>query len=286
MIEKLPSQHELIPNLGVLDRLIMESCSGDEYSKTQRLTEQLPYYLRATCFSLNELEHYRIQTIKAWSEIPEVGSDTQFVLPPELFDPLSFAADSYLFFLRRVMDSLITYISRCPSRQSLPSSMKDLMKGVETSKYGLDNGVISILNEYWGSIGKKVKGYRDQVAHSAVILSNCVVFNTPEGYGLKMLLPDNPEERSPSKIGYSPGIGTMGFFFDALKQTIQLVNQIVERLIDLMGAHENNPREKGIVGLTMRGGTLQLNSIKSGEPVPYPIGVMRVLSMAFDEKSR
>ena len=284
MIETLPTQHDLIPNLGALDRLIMESCEGDEYSKVQRLTEQLPYYLRAACFSLNELEHYRLETTKAWNEIPEVGPDTQFILPPELFDPLSFAADSYLFFLRRVLDSLISYISRCSGKQSLPSSMKDLMKGVNESKYDLDESIISILNEYWDSTGEKVKDYRDQVTHRAVILSNCIVFNTPKGFGLKMLLPDNPKETSPSKIGYNSNIGAMGFFLDSLKQTIRFVNRIIEKLIDLIGAHENSPREKGIVGLAMRGGQLQISRHKSGEPVPYPIGVMQVLGMALSEQ--
>lgn len=286
MIEKLPTQHELIPNLGVLDRLIMENCEGNEYAKIQRHTEQLPYYFRAACFSLNELEYYRIKTTEAWKQIPEVGPDTQFILPPELFDPLSFAADSYLFFLRRVMDSLIAYISRCPNRQSLPSSMNDLMKGVSSSKYDLEEDIISILNDYWDSVGKIVKRYRDYVTHSAVILSNCIVFNTPNGFGLKMLLPDNPEEKSPSKIAYNPGIGTMGFFFDALKQTIQFVNRIIEKLIDLMGTHEANPREKGIVGPAIRGGSFEISSHKSGEPVPYPVGVMQVLGMALDGKQQ
>jgi len=286
MIDKLPTQHELIPNLGTLDRLIRESCEGNEYGKIQRQTEQLPYYFRAACFSLNEFEHYRIKTTEAWKEIPEVGPDTQFLLPPELFDPLSFAADSYLFFLRRVMDSLIAYISRCPNRQSLPSSMKDLMKGISLSKYDLEEDIVSMLNEYWDSIGKRVKGYRDQVTHRAIILSNSIVFNTPKGFGLKMLLPDDPEEKSPSKIAYNPGIGTMGFFFDSLKQTIQFVNNVVEKLIDLMGSHEPNPRGKGIFGPAIRGGRLEFSKIKTGEPVPYPIGVMQVLGMALDGKGK
>jgi len=58
----------------------------------------------------------------------------------------------------------------------------------------------------------------------------------------------------------------------------------VEKLIDLMGVHETNPREKGIVGPAIRGGSLKIGRHKSGEPVPYPIGVMQVLGMAFSGK--
>jgi hypothetical protein len=111
MIDSLPTQHELIPNLATLDRLLMEKCDAGLYSKIQRETEQLPYYLRGACFSINELEQYRIETINAWEGIPDVDPDTQCILSPEHFDPLSFSVDSYLFFLRRVMDSLIFYTS-------------------------------------------------------------------------------------------------------------------------------------------------------------------------------
>lgn len=283
MIEQLPNQHELIPNLATLDRLIMENVSTDAYSSIQRETEQLPYYLRGACFSINELERFRIETIDAWKNIPSVGPDTQYILSPENFDPLSFSVDSYLFFIRRVMDSLISYLNRCPENLSLPSSMNDLIKKMIAGKVSLDSVIHESLTEYWNTCGEKVKGYRDQVNHKAVILSNCIVFNTPKGFGLKMLLPDDPHEKSPSKINYKPGVGAMGFIMESLKLTIQLVNRIVERLIDIMGAYEDNPREKGIVGPAIRGGTLSITKLKSGEPIPYPIGVKHVLQMAMSE---
>lgn len=282
MTDKLPTQHNLIPNLGVLDRLIMESSREGTYSKTQRETEQLPYYLRGVCFSLNELERCRVDAATALSEFPVVTKDAQLILPPETFDPLSFSVDSCFFFLRRVMDSVITYLSRCPRTLSLPSSMSVLMKSVKKGKCQLDSQIIGILKDYWNDVGRKIKGYRDQINHKAIILSNCIVFSTSKGVGLKMLLPDNPEETSPFKIKYTPGINAMGFLLDALKLTIQFVNALVERMIDLMAEEGVNPREKAIVGLTMRGGPLVLSAKRSGEPVPYPIGVSRVVEMAFE----
>lgn len=282
MSDKIPNQHELIPNLGVLDRLLMESSIDGSYSAIQRETEQLPYYLRGACFSINELEFYRNRAAKALSELPGASPTAQFVLPPEHSDPLSFATDSYLFFLRRVMDAVISYLGRCPNRISLPSSMNTLMKGIETGKYKLDSQIKTILEEYWNSVGVKIKGYRDQVNHKAIILSNCVAFNGTGGIGLKMLLPDNPEEDRPSKINYEPGINAMGFLLESLKETIKFINALVEKMIDLMAKDGSNPREKGIVGITMRGTPVSFGSSITGEPVPFPVGVKEIVKMAFE----
>ena len=181
------------------------------------------------------------------------------------------------------MDSLVSYLSRCPVRTSLPSSINDLMKGIPSGKYNLDSQIKTLLMDYWKSIGKRIKGYRDQVNHKAIILSNCIVFNTPKGFGLKMLLPDNPEERSPSKISYDPGIGTMGFLLESLKVTVQLINRLVERMINLMAGDDKNSRERAIVGLTIRGAQLKIGLLRTGEPVPYPVDVRRAVEMAFEE---
>ncbi len=220
----------------------------------------------------------------ALSELPGTSPTTQFVLPLEYSDPLSFATDSYLFFLRRVMDAAISYLGRCPNRISLPSSMNTLMKGVKTGKYKLDVQIKTILEEYWGNVGAKIKGYRDQVNHKAIILSNCVAFNSTDGVGLKMLLPDNPEEDRPSIINYDPGVNAMAFLLESLKAKIKFINALVEKMIDLMAKGRANPREQGIVAITMRGAPVAFGSSVTGEPVPFPIGVKEIVKMAFEGK--
>ncbi len=277
MTNQLPNQHDLIPNLGVLDRLLMENSPPNTYSSVQRETEQLPYYLRGACFSINELETYRIKAAKALAQLPGVGPDTQYILPQEHFDPLSYALDSYLFFLRRTFDSLIPYLSRCPARISLPSSMNSLVKGVHTDKYHLDSQLEILIIDFWNALGKKVKGYRDQVNHKAIILSNCIVFNSTQGVGLKMLLPDNPEEKRPSRISYNPGVNAMGFTLESLKVTVQFVNRLVERMIVLTAGTDKDPRTRSITSITMRGAPLQISSRKVGEPVPYPVSVRQIV---------
>jgi hypothetical protein len=156
------------------------------------------------------------------------------------------------------------------------------MKSVKKGRCQLDSQIIGILENYWNVRGEKLKGYRDQANHKAIILSNCIVFKYSKGVGLKMLLPDDPKENSPAKITYDPGVSTMGFLLESLKLTIQFVNALVERMIDLMAGGEQNPREMAIVGLAMRGAPLVLSAQRSGEPVPYPVSVTRVVEMAFE----
>ncbi len=98
-----------------------------------------------------------------------------------------------------------------------------------------------------------------------------------------MLLPDNPEEDRPSKINYDPGIPTMGFTLESLRVTVIFVNRLVERMIDLTAGTEVNPRETGIVGITMRGSPLKITTKKQGEPVPFPVGVRQVVERAIQD---
>lgn len=284
MTNNLPNKHELIPNLGSLDRLLDAVVPKENQKSASRETEQLPYYFRGVCFSINELEIHRIKAGNSLSNIPGVGPNTQSILSPEYFDPLSYSFDSFLFYMRRVMDSLILYIARSLGLNGLPSSMNDLVKGIKKSKnYNIDNVIQKILVEYWDGLGEKIKGYRDQISHTAIIISDCIAFNSSNGIGLKMLLPDNPQEKSPSKISYNPGINVMGFSLDALKITIKFVNQIVERLIDLLAVEGENPRSQGIVGFSVRGGFLNINKNIMGELVPYPVNLKSVIELAFKE---
>ncbi len=279
MAAELPSQHELIPNLAALDRLLMENSEQDRFPAIQRETEQLPYYLRGATAAVCQLEVARCDAVMALDK-PMMGPHTRFVLPPEQVDPLSFAVDSYLFFTRRSFDAVIAYLRRCPVNISLPASMNDLQKGLRGSKYTVDSQLEKAILEFWDKTGSKIKGYRDQTSHKAVIVSNCVAFNSPTGRGLRMLLPDDAQEKRPSEIRYDPGVPAMAFIIDSLQKTIRFVNVIVERVIDLMSAGKPDARDFGVVGQAMRGAPLVISSKISGEPVPFPLSVSKAVSDA------
>ena len=174
----------------------------------------------------------------------------------------------------------MAYLRRCPENVSLPASINDLVKGIHNSKYELDDQLQDVLLAFWNDMGVKIKGYRDQANHKAIILSNCVAFTSPKGAGLKMLLPDDPHEKRPSELRYDPGVPAMGFALDALKKTIQCVNVVVERLIDLMSQGDPNARTTGVVGPAIRGGPWVFETKISGEPVPFPLTVSKVVAIA------
>lgn len=281
---KIPSQHDLIPNLGVLDRLLVEESDKAKVSSIQRVTEQLPYYLRGAFSALQQMELARVKAIECSGEISGAPS-ARIVLPADKIDPLSFALDFYLFCSKRACDSIVSYISRCPNNISLPESISDLIIGLEKSKWSIDSIIQNTLLEFWESVGKRLRDYRDQVSHKAIILSNCVAFEGKGGVkALSALLPDNPEEKSPSKIGYEPGVPLMGFSLDSFAQTVHMINVLVERMIDLLAPNSPDARAKGIVAITMRGAPFVVKSTISGEPVPYPTNIQKLISRAAERK--
>jgi len=275
----IPSQHDLIPNLAVLDRLLLAKTEPDRVSATQRETEQLPYYLRGAAAALSQLEAARQHAVTVLDD-PTLGPNTRVILSPDQLDPLAFAVDSYLFFARRTLDATGAYLRRCPANISLPSSMNEFVKGILDSKYAIDSTIKESILLFCDDIGSKIKGYRDQANHKAIILSNCVAFNSPQGYGLRMLLPDDPHEKRPSHLRYDPGVPAMGFGLDSLRKTIRFVNEIVERQIDLMSQDDPSARSVGVVGPAIRGAPLVMSPKISGEPVPFPLSVSTVVSGA------
>lgn len=279
MTSLLPSQHALIPNLGVLDRLLYERTPEQRRASVDRETEQLPYYLRGACAALCQLEAARREAVEALDGLPGTTPNTQFVLPPDKVDPLSFAIDFHLFCLRRSFDALIPYFRRCQNDLELPRSFSNLVSGIGSDKYtNFDPQIQNVIQSFWNEIGRTITGYRDQANHRAIILSNCVAFRKNDGVaGLKMLLPDNPHETRPSELRYEPGVPAMGFALDSLGKTVHFVNLLVERMIDLIAPDDPIVRSTGVVSIAMRGAPVRFGSQISGEPVPFPVDVAEFL---------
>ena len=283
-INKIPSQHELLPNLGVLDRLLIEKTDSSKISAIQRETEQLPYYLRGTFSALLQMESERVEAVSALDG-PGVEKNTRIILSPDKSDPLSFAFDFYLFCMRRACDALISYVGRCPNNLSLPSSIYKLTIGLKNSTWPIDSVIRDTLLIFWDSIGERLKDYRDQVNHKAIIISNCVAFNVDtEKRALKALLPDNPKEKRPSEIRYEPGVPLMGFAIDGFAQLTHMVNVIVERMIDLLAPDTPDVRSTAVVSIAMRGAPFRMGSKIRGELVPYPTNMKNVISSAVGRK--
>ncbi|MFN0252733.1 MAG: hypothetical protein ACKV2T_38015 [Kofleriaceae bacterium] len=273
--------HELIPNLGTLDRLLSEKTNDPERMMAiERQTELVPYHLRGAAFALDQLESARIEAVNVLEKYPGILAGAQVVLTTEI-DPVAFALDAYLFHARRTLDAVLTYLGRCPANLGLPASMNDLVTGLKKNvSYKLDAELTITILRYWDDVGARLKGYRDQASHRAIILSNCVAFRTPNGASaMRMLLPDDYDETKPSEIGYKPGVPLMAFALSSFGKTVRFVNDLVERMIDLM-ATEPNSRKSGTVSILMRGGGMSMGGSITGEPVPFPETVSNVAKKA------
>lgn len=272
--------HQLIPNLGTLDRLVSEATTDPmRMHAITRETEQLPYYLRGAAFALSQLEDGRVDAVKILDILPP---GTASILTADALDRLAFALDSYLYYVRRTFDALISYLSRCPARLQLPASMNELVtkmkKGVD---YKLDAEMATAILTYWDDVGARLKGYRDQTQHRAIILSTCIAIRTPDGTGLQMLLPDDHEETKPSQIGYRPGVPAMEFAMASFEKTLRFVNGLVERMIDLMAADDPTARKKGVMTLMFRGPDgVQIGGPIRAERVPAPLTVAELVERA------
>jgi len=160
--------------------------------------------------------------------------------------------------------------------------MNELVNGLKKGvNYKLDVELTTMLLRYWEDVGARLKGYRDQTNHRAIILSNCVAFRTATGTpGLRMLLPDDYNETKPSEIGYQPGIPLMTFALFSFEKTLRLVNDLVERMIDLMAPGDPEARRSGTFSILMRGGGITMGGPITGEAVPFPEAVSDIVKKA------
>jgi hypothetical protein len=280
----LPSASELIPNLGVLDRSLLERTENAGRPFPLRSAEQPPFYLRGACESFNRLLHLREIAGEEFLRI-ESAPNSKWLIKADLADCMAFAVETCLMYLRRSVDAVIFYIGNFPKYLQLKSSLSDVAKLLAKGKcQDLDEGVSRLILEYWNSWGERVKGYRDQAAHYAIGVSDCVVFRhaLTRGIGLRLLLPDDPFTKSPETMTYRPGVPTVGFLNGAIYETVKFVNETVERLIDLTHPNDQHARIMHGSVIGMRGSdTINFDErVAGGEPVPHSMDVRTVVERA------
>jgi len=314
MYANLPKRDDLFPHLGSLEHILHSQLPSDRVSALTRELEQLTYHIRGACASLLQLEAVRNELIK--TQATSLKPSHSVMLVSEAVDPLSFALDGYLHFVRRGMDGLVLYLRRATKGSKLPASFHHILlrhrtsehlvsgstrfsgriwtqfvqmngvgvivKGIEKRRWPeLNNKITDITLHYWNNINRRLKGYRDQSNHTAIVSSNCTLLMTSDSrYELRLQLPDDPEERSPSKLRYDPGIPAMTFVVNSLTATIKYANDIVERLIDLNADDPDEARCYSLVLTPIRGAPIRIGGTVSGEPVPYPIDIKQIVNEA------
>lgn len=151
-------------------------------------------------------------------------------------DKLSYRIDSFLETARRTQNSIIPYISRALSI-SLPSSLNDLQKKIQSNKIRLPEKISSDILGYWEHQGKRLKDYRDLSQHHALVASEVRIFNSSEDEpAIYLTLPNNPEEKNASKLRFDdPPIQAFLYMREQFHWLIRFCHEITTDLTKPVG---------------------------------------------------
>lgn len=109
--------------------------------------------------------------------------------------------------------------------QNIPKSMNDAFKkGID--KFGFDERINSLLQNYWDKGGKYIRQVRNVNEHFDALV-DYTFFEFKDNKGtILIFLPDNPETKSPKKFTYKKEKNAIHTLYDGLKSINKLVNSI------------------------------------------------------------
>lgn len=225
-----------IPHLITLASRIRQALSDG--SETQRMQDFYLEQLQYTIYSaFNAVMNLASVIGGAKNYLPPVGSDEEkltgtIILPDPIKNQLGFSVDHYFDASRRSLNAVNIYLSKT-LRISVPSSFSDLIKNLRKGKLHLPERVCSLVINYWNADGKKIKAYRDLAQHFAVISSDARIFILPDGRMFYyLLLPNNPEEKNPTKLTYDdPRIDAFPFILESYVNLYEFVFELTHILL-------------------------------------------------------
>ena len=206
-----------VPWLGELNSRLRQSRDDAKLSfKIERYLEQPLHAMSAAANALISLcEAQQTVVLRYSGREREPKSIQAFQLEDGDQYAMAFAVDRYLEAARRAQNAVWVYLSRV-FRTAVPASLSDIVKNIEKSKLQLPFEVARLITQYWGASGKKLKDYRDLSQHHAVVSSDGRVTFLPDGRELIFLvLPNNPEVKSPTDLSYLPGIHAFPYLLDS-----------------------------------------------------------------------
>jgi hypothetical protein len=224
-----------IPHVTILNSRIRQAIGDDpEKQRVQEYyLEQLPYSLVASATALLNLTKAQNETPKLIPAFPREGSAIGVILLPEQFRNLmGFAIDNYFDSARRAQNATGIYISKV-LRISVPASMADLIKDIESGKVTLPDDIKMIVLKYWKIDGIKVKHYRDLAQHHVVVSSDARLTLLPDGRELiHMTLPNNPSEKNPARLKYdNPTVDAFRYIFNSYMRLYEYIYTITYILL-------------------------------------------------------
>jgi hypothetical protein len=130
----------------------------------------------------------------------------------------------------RIMQNMILPLAARAKKLkcSMPSSLAEGMKKLDS--YGLGDDICSVIREYWNGNGKEIKGYRDIDQHFYTIIEHSFLQISPEEKVL-VYLPDNPEERSASRVSFASERDALPYFQNSFLE----IHRCIENILSVLG---------------------------------------------------
>ena len=225
-----------IPHLIALSSRIRQA--SDDDSETQILQEFYLEQLQYTIYSAADAVINLARTIgEAKNYLPPIGADGEknvgtVVLPEPIKNQLGFTVDHYFDASRRSLNAVTIFMSKT-LRISVLSSFSKLIKKLNAGKINLPERIFALVVNYWNSDGRLIKAYRDLAQHFAVISSDARVFMLPDGrMRYHLLLPNNPEEKNPTKLCYEkPRIDAFPFILESYGELYEFIFELTHLLL-------------------------------------------------------
>ena len=267
-----------IPHLTDLISRIRQSV--DDQPELQRATEfvleQLPYSLSASTKAVMELAEVQISVKDNMPDFLFKGEEQSlktYLLPDKLRNNMGFAVDRYFDSARRTQNAVNLYLGKV-FRQSLPHSLNDLIKNIETRKCAIPERISKIIMDYWNADGRRVKLYRDLAQHHAVISSDARLIITPSGQQfIYLVLPNNPEESKLQNLKYGdPKIDAFPYIFTSFNNLIKYVFGITHLLL----SYTEEPTH-GVISLIFKNPLIMGGGKIDGHPLPSISKIMETI---------
>ncbi|MBL7075680.1 hypothetical protein ISS37_10640 [candidate division KSB1 bacterium] len=158
-----------------------------------------------------EIKAQILEILARCSKGLNVKSHQVMVWAPQV-NELIFELTSTFVNLRLMMNAVLRLWFLKEGITNAPKSIRDVMKSLQSNRERvwvkkIPSDVKTALMHFWNEFGKKLIDYRDIDQHYDVLARQCIVsyqINIPNE--LEVLLPDNPETKSPKNFSFDKRI--------------------------------------------------------------------------------
>lgn len=211
---------------------LMRDTHGNE-----KFVSKIEHFLyRATCvlISLERMyaaEGMSVNLVRSYIRQIKFGKDRKIAISAEpLFEVYS-QIPSALSQLINMQNQILPILQTALEiNGSVPSSLNNAVKtGIK--RYGFPDEVVNLINEYWVNGGKYLRDVRDINEHFVALVDFTFFKYQSDPGQILVLLPDNPEDKSPDKFTYNNELDA----FEIISNGFTQLNFLIEGILNNIG---------------------------------------------------